>query len=74
VKAQGNCNVTCDVFTTGFNHVCTISQTISRDTTVSWDLKDKSGCPCSNGLYYIRVSVNGAGGISSEILKALLLR
>lgn len=74
VQAQGNCTVTYDVFTTAYKKVATHSVPVSCNTTLSWDCADKAGGACSNGLYYIRVTVNSAGSAASQIIKVLILR
>jgi hypothetical protein len=74
VQAKGNCTVTYDVYTTAFKKLFSYTTQVNGNTTLSWALKDKVGNSCSNGLYYLRVSVKGDQGTSSQIIKILILR
>jgi expansin (peptidoglycan-binding protein) len=74
VQAKGSCNVTCDVFTLSYKKVCTLTKKVTGNSTLSWDLTDKAGANCSNGLYYLRVTVSGGGSTSCQTVKALILR
>ena len=72
LTAAGTVNV--DVFTTAFRRVDEFPQQLPEGkSTIQWDLKDKFGNPVANGLYYLRVQVTGAQGLT-KILKVLVLR
>jgi hypothetical protein len=73
VQVPGQSTVTLDVFTLAFRKI--YSQTIQADglLTLQWDLKDVSGAPVANGLYYVRIHVAGSQS-ATKILKVLILR
>jgi hypothetical protein len=73
VSVPGQSTVTIDVFTLAFRKIAGQTQAIDGDQTFQWDLKDISGIPTANGLYYVRVHVSGPQS-ATKILKVLILR
>ncbi len=75
VQANGNCTIYYDVFTLAFKHIAAYSTRATGNMVLSWDLRDKSGKPCSSGLFYVRVTVKPDFGTkTSQIIKILLVR
>jgi len=73
VSAPGESTVTIDVFTLSFRKITSQSREIDGDQTFQWDLKDISGTWAANGLYYVRVHVEGRQS-ATKTLKVLILR
>jgi len=73
LQATGLSTVTMDVFTLSFRKVTSQTTQISGYQTLQWDLKDRTGDPVSNGLYYVRLRVTG-GQTVAKIQKVLILR
>jgi hypothetical protein len=73
VDLPGPCNVAWEIFTPAFRKICgeSLSATGGK-ITLKWDLKDKTGSPVANGLYYFRVQVTGSQ-TKVKILKVLVL-
>jgi hypothetical protein len=73
VQVPGESTVTLDVFTLAFRKI--YSQTVQADgpLTLQWDLRDVSGVPVANGVYYVRIHVTGNPSVT-KILKVLILR
>jgi hypothetical protein len=73
VQVPSESTVTLDVFTLAFRKI--YSQTIQGDglVTFQWDLRDVAGIQISNGLYYVRIHVDGLQS-TTKILKVLILR
>jgi hypothetical protein len=66
-------SVTMDVFTLAFRKIADQTKEIYGSQTFQWDLKDASGTPAANGLYYVRI--HAAGNPSeTKIFKVLVLR
>jgi hypothetical protein len=65
--------VSLDVFTLAFRKIYSQTEPINGSQTLQWDLRDVSGTPVSNGLYYVRIHVNG-GQSATKIIKVLILR
>lgn len=74
VQAPNGSSAQWDVFTTSFRKIFSASAAIPGNAaTLAWDLRDESNVPVANGLYYIRVRVNGLIS-STQILKVLVIR
>ncbi len=62
------------VFTTAFRKILDVSNPVTgKDATLVWNLEDCWGQPVADGLYYIRVQVDGPV-MGTTILKVLVLR
>lgn len=61
------------VYTTAFRRIAGDNLPISGTTTITWDLRDKFGDPVANGLYYIRVEIEGKPP-ALKILKVIVLK
>jgi hypothetical protein len=73
VSAPEVSTVTMDVFTLAFRKITGETIQAHGPTTFQWNLKDISGVPVANGVYYVRIQVKGAQS-AVKILKVLLLR
>jgi hypothetical protein len=73
VSVPGPSIVTMDVFTLAFRKIASQTREMDGDQTFQWNLKDVSGAPAANGLYYVRVRVTGTQS-ATKILKVLILR
>ncbi len=73
VQVPGPSTVTVDVFTLAFRKINSQTKQITGLQAFQWDLKDVSGVQVSNGLYYVRIHIDGARS-STKILKVLILR
>jgi len=73
VQVPSPSTITLDVFTLAFRKI--YSQTNHGDglVTFQWDIKDATGIQVSNGLYYVRIHVEGLQS-TTKILKVLILR
>ena len=72
VEVPGTSEVNMDVFTAAFRKVVSRSVQVTGETTLEWDLRDNWGKPVANGLYYVRVQVNGIQP-TVKILKVLVI-
>ena len=62
------------VFTTAFRRILDISNPVSgNDAVLVWNLEDHWQNPVANGLYYLRVQINGSMK-TSKIQKILVIR
>jgi beta-glucanase (GH16 family) len=73
VQVQGQSEVTLDVFTLAFRKISSQVTEVNGNQTLQWDLKDISGIPAANGVYYARISVRGSQSVT-KILKIMILR
>jgi flagellar hook assembly protein FlgD len=73
VQVPSQSTVTMDVFTLAFRKISSQTKEITGLQPFQWDLKDVSGVQVSNGLYYVRIHVEGAQS-STKILKVLIIR
>jgi hypothetical protein len=73
VQAPGEATVTMDVFTLAFRKIYSQTVQIDGSQNFQWDLKDFSGTPVANGVYYVRIHVSGNPSVT-KILKVLILR
>jgi hypothetical protein len=62
-----------DVFTMAFRKIDGHDEGMTSGGTLVWDLKDYSGAPVANGLYFLRVEIGGAQPLT-KILKVLVTR
>jgi len=69
-----NTPVSWDIFTLAFRKIDGGSQMASGDTTMTWNLRDKSGYQVSNGLYYLRFNARSLGVPVTKIYKVLIAR
>jgi hypothetical protein len=63
-----------DVFTAAFRKIRTGTSAVSNFTQIRWDLEDQQGARVSQGVYYLRIEVNGVTGHRIVIKKVLVLR
>jgi hypothetical protein len=73
VQVPSTSTVTVDVFTLAFRKISSQTKQITGLYPFQWDLKDVSGVQAANGLYYVRIHVEGVQS-STKILKVLILR
>jgi hypothetical protein len=73
VQVPGQSTVTLDVFTLAFRKIYSQTTEVSDFYNFQWDLKDVSGAPAANGLYYVRIHVAGSQS-ATKVLKVLILR
>jgi hypothetical protein len=73
VNVPSQSKVTVDVFTTAFRKIRSLTAKVYGSQTFQWDLIDFKGNQAADGLYYVRVQVNGTKS-SSKILKVMILR
>src|SRR5665213_3567273 len=73
VQVPSTSTVTVDVFTLAFRKISSQTKQITGLYPFQWDLKDVSGVQVANGLYYVRIHVEGVQS-STKILKVLILR
>jgi hypothetical protein len=74
VQASGNTLIKFAVFTPAFRKIWEGSKTATGNTFVEWDLRDRGGAGVANGLYYLRLQVEGPTGTQVRILKVMVLR
>jgi hypothetical protein len=60
------------VFTVNFRKIISGEISVNSTGTVSWDLKDKNGVRVADGLYYIRIEVQGPQPLV-KVFKILVL-
>jgi hypothetical protein len=65
--------VTLTVFTLFGREVYQESLELALDGTISWNLADLQGTTVANGLYYLKIQVNGNQPLV-RVLKVLVLR
>jgi hypothetical protein len=73
VSAPEVSTVTMDVFTLAFRKIAAQTKSIYGSQTFEWDLRDVSGAPAANGLYYVRIHIEGRQS-GTKIFKVLILR
>jgi hypothetical protein len=77
VAMPGSGTIEMDVFTTAMRkiaeHATVVNGAGGTVTSVQWDLRDKTGMPIANGLYYLRLQVSGAQA-STKIFKVIVVR
>jgi hypothetical protein len=62
-----------DVFTVAFRKINSGEVSLAGKSTFQWDWKDRIGARVANGLYYLRLEVNGEYGTVKRIYKILNL-
>jgi len=62
-----------DIFTLAFRKISTQTTQVYGSQTLQWDLRDVAGVQVANGLYYVRIHVEGTQS-TTKILKVLILR
>jgi hypothetical protein len=66
---QGTADVRIEIFTLGFRKVQDHTYlNVPDGTSVVVELKDRSGNPLANGLYYVVVTVNGQRSIAKLLI------
>lgn len=45
---------------------------VSGKTTISWDLKDESGQPAANGVYFIRFRAGNSSKLGTKYFKVVV--
>jgi hypothetical protein len=73
VSVPDRSTLTMDVFTLAFRNIASQNLGINGNQTFHWDLKDHSGVPVSDGIYYVRIRVAGNPSVT-KVLKVLVLR
>jgi len=73
VEVPGSAEIKWSVFTTAFRKVVGGEISVNNRGTVVWDLKDKNGAPVADGIYYVRVEVDGSQP-TVKIFKVLVIR
>jgi hypothetical protein len=73
VLVPGTATVKWSVFTLAFRKIVGGQTTITTQGLIQWDLKDKSGVRVADGVYYLRVEVDGIQSVV-KIFKILVLR
>ena len=65
--------VTYRVFTTAFREIFSFEKMINSSSVIDWNLRDESGQPVANGLYYIRVTVQNSQQVIQKIEKIIVI-
>jgi hypothetical protein len=73
ISIQGPSQVKWAVYTTAFRKVRDGSKSLNSSDNLNWDLRDRFGARVANGLYYIRVNVEGSVKMD-KVLKVLVIR
>ena len=74
IQLNGPSKVKFGVFTAAFRKIYENSFYAATNQTLVWDLKDKTGALAASGLYYLRIQVDEASGITVKIKKVLVVR
>jgi hypothetical protein len=72
IKVPGPSTVQWSVFTISFRKIMSSQISINSTGTVQWNLTDKNGAKVSDGLYYIRIEVDGPQPLV-KVYKVLVL-
>ena len=72
IKVPGPSAVKWSVFTVNFRKIISGEISVNSTGTVSWALKDKNGVRVADGLYYIRIEVQGPQPLV-KVFKILVL-
>jgi len=62
-----------DVFTVALRRIVSQTALISGTQTLQWNLKDQIGDWAANGIYYVRLRIEGSQSMT-QIEKVLILR
>lgn len=73
VEVPTTSTVTMDVFTLAFRKIESQTMVMTGIQAFQWDLRDRMGVPCANGLYYVRIRVSGLVA-AQQILKIMILK
>lgn len=73
ILVPGKANVKWAVYTLAFRKIASGQTTVDTSGSFQWDLKDKSGTKAADGVYYLRVEVDGIQS-TVKIFKILILR
>jgi hypothetical protein len=73
IEVPEQSTVTVDVFTLAFRKIAGQTTQISGSQTLQWNLRNATRIQVANGLYYIRIHVEGIQSVT-KILKVLILR
>ena len=74
VQGPGLAQIKFDVFTASFRKIRSMVYQASDTNHLKWDLEDMEGRTASNGIYFLRVEVDGLNGKTVFIKKLLILR
>jgi hypothetical protein len=72
VAVNGQAEVEVDIFTSNFRKILTKRFPVSGYLSFQWDQRDEWGDQAANGLYYIRIHVDGSNS-ATKIFKVLVL-
>jgi hypothetical protein len=70
VQTTQSTQVEWSVFTLSLRKVYQNSHSVDGQATIAWNLKDNSGVPVADGLYYLRVKA----GSTVKVMKVLILQ
>jgi hypothetical protein len=65
--------VTLSVYSLSGRRIYQESLELTSDGSISWNLNDLEGVAVANGVYYLRIQVNGSQPLT-KLLKVLILR
>ncbi len=65
-----------NVYTTSLRKICRSKHECHNQIqeNVEWDLKDDTGAPAANGLYFVEIETNQRGTIKKHVSKCLILK
>ena len=73
ISVPGTTMVKWSVFTLSFRKIVNGEKQVTQHDYIQWDLKDQDGKQVGDGLYYLRVEMNGTQPVSN-VFKVLILR
>jgi hypothetical protein len=73
IDVPGPSSVQWSVFTLSFRKIIGGQVSINSTGSVVWDLRDKSGAKVADGLYYLRIEVEGPQP-TVKVFKILILQ
>ncbi len=72
IHAPGSATVNWSVFTTAFRKIVWGTASVNGTGVIQWNLRDKTGTLVADGLYYLRVEVQGDFGTVRKIVKIIV--
>jgi hypothetical protein len=73
IETTGQSSVRWSVFTLSFRKIVGGELSVNGEGKIQWDLLDRMGSPVADGLYYLKVEVNGPQDMV-KVLKVLVVR
>ena len=73
IQTPGLAKVQWSVFTSSFRKIIGGEISVNGTGLIQWDLRDRSGSKVADGLYYVRIEVDGNGYLS-KVWKVLVLK